>query len=204
MKIQSAVFKQSGVAREHFPTDGLPEIAFVGRSNVGKSSLINALLQRRNLARTSGQPGRTQTANFYLVNSRFFFVDLPGYGYAKVSKADRVRFQRLLAGYLLHRQELRLVVQVIDFRHPPTDLDQQMFAHLSQLQIPRLVVANKLDKVKRSLWEKQRRSVLASLPGLEADDLLLFSAVSRQGVEEVWQQMRLRCGEIVVNCRNWR
>ncbi len=187
MKIKSATYSLSGVKAEQYPTTGLPEIALVGRSNVGKSSLINALLNRRSLARTSSQPGKTQTANFYLINEAFYLVDLPGYGYAKTSKVERARFSSLVANYLENRETLRLVLQVIDLRHPPTALDQDMFRYLHDLRRPRVVVANKLDKLKRSVVEKHQRQVLANLSGLATQDLILFSAATKQGVPELWQ-----------------
>lgn len=187
MKINSATYELSGVRADQYPAIGLPEIALVGRSNVGKSSLTNALLNRRALARTSGQPGKTQTANFYLVNESFYLVDLPGYGYAKASKVDRARFSNIVAGYLEKRKELQLVLQVVDLRHPPTALDLAMFQYLQDLQLPRLVVANKLDKLKRSVVESHRRTTLAGLPGLTAEELVLFSAETKQGVSELWR-----------------
>ncbi|NLW16464.1 MAG: YihA family ribosome biogenesis GTP-binding protein [Firmicutes bacterium] len=189
MKIKSAVYALSGVKAEQYPAAGLPEIALVGRSNVGKSSLINALLNRRALARTSGQPGKTQTANFYLINEAFYLVDLPGYGYAKTSKVQRAQFSRLVGEYLETREELKLVLQVVDLRHPPTALDQAMFQYLQQLGRPQLVVANKLDKLKRSVLEKHRRVALANLPGLPSENLILLSAVTKQGIPELWSRI---------------
>lgn len=185
MKICSATYALSGVRAEQYPIAGLPEIALVGRSNVGKSSLTNALLARKSLARTSSQPGKTQTANFYLVNESFFIVDLPGYGYAKASKSDRARFSNIVGDYLESREELRLVLQVVDLRHPPTALDQEMFQYLSELDVPRLVIANKLDKLKRGEIERQHKVVLATLPGLSPEQLILFSAETKQGVSEL-------------------
>ncbi len=187
MKIKSATYALSGFKAEQYPAAGLPEIALVGRSNVGKSSLINALLNRRSLARTSSQPGKTRSANFYLINEAFYLVDLPGYGYAKTSQSERNRFSRLVGEYLESRRPLKLVLQVVDLRHPPTALDQAMFRYLHDLERPRLVVANKLDKLKRSQIEKHRQEVLASLPGLAQEDLILFSAATKQGVAELWQ-----------------
>jgi GTP-binding protein len=186
VKINSATYALSGVKLAQYPSSGLGEIALVGRSNVGKSSLTNSLLQRRALARTSGQPGKTQTANFYLVNERFYLVDLPGYGYAKASKTDRARFNTIVGEYLEQRSELRLVIQVVDLRHPPTALDQLMFKYLQDLGVPKVVVANKLDKLKRSVIERHRRAVLADLPGLSEPDLVLFSTETKQGVSELW------------------
>lgn len=189
MTVRSAVYVTSGVRSEHYPSAGLPEIALVGRSNVGKSSLINTLLNRRSLARTSSTPGKTRTANFYLINEKFHFVDLPGYGYAKISQGERKSWHKMMSAYLTTRQELRLVIQLIDFRHPPTALDQEMYARLSQLDMPTLVVANKTDKVNRSQWTAHRQQIFAGLSGLVPDQLVLFSTESKQGKDEVWQNI---------------
>lgn len=189
MKVESAAYVTSGVREEHYPSAGLPEIALVGRSNVGKSSLINTLLTRRNLARTSGNPGKTRTANFYLVNEKFFFVDLPGYGYAKISQGERKSWQKMMSAYLTNRRELQLVIQLIDFRHPPTALDQEMYATLTKLDIPMLVVANKTDKVNRSQWVSHRQQIFAGLPGLAPDQLVLFSTETKQGKDDVWHNI---------------
>lgn len=189
MKVTQAEYTQSGVRPDQYPEQGLPEIALVGRSNVGKSSLINALLGRRNLARTSSTPGKTRTANFYLVNQRFYLVDLPGYGYAKISQDERQRFQKMISNYLFTRQQLGLVLQVIDFRHPPTALDQEMHTLLRSLSTPKLLVANKTDKVARSQWAKHQSGILANLPGLSPGQLVLFSTETKQGVDEVWRQI---------------
>lgn len=191
MKIKTASYAVSGVRADQYPSDGLTEIALVGRSNVGKSSLTNALINRRGLARTSGQPGKTQTANFYLVNEAFYIVDLPGYGYARASKTDRARFSNIVGDYLQTRQELRLVVQVVDLRHPPSELDKHMRQFLLDLQLPQVVVANKLDKLKRSVIEKQRKIMLTNLPGLPREQLVLFSSTTKQGVSELWQLVEL-------------
>lgn len=191
MKIYQADYTLSGIKQEQYPTDGRPEIALVGRSNVGKSSLINALLNRRNLARTSGQPGKTQTANFYSVNEQFYLVDLPGYGYARTSKVHRAQLGNIVRQYLQSRRELRLVLQVVDLRHPPTPLDLDMFNYLVELNLPFLVVANKVDKLKRSAVERHRTQVLANLPNLSPQQLSLFSAVTKQGAKELWEGVRL-------------
>src|SRR3954469_4968287 len=125
MKILTAEFVKSAYDSRHWTTDGLPEVAFLGRSNVGKSSLINSLLMRKGLARTSNTPGRTQSINFFLINERFYFVDLPGYGYARVSKSMRADWGKMAEDYLSRREELVLCIQLIDARHEPTRLDQQ-------------------------------------------------------------------------------
>ena len=186
MKIHSAEYVTSGVNEASYPQEGLPEIAFIGRSNVGKSSLINALLNRKALARTSSQPGKTRTANFYLINESFYLVDLPGYGYAKIAQSERARFQRMVTDYLGKRKPLRLIIHLIDFRHPPTALDVKMQEFLQGVPAPKLAVANKLDKVSRSKWEVHKKAILTPLPGLPPTALLLFSAETKQGVTELW------------------
>src|SRR5574341_289845 len=140
MRVETAGFLVSAGRPEQFPGGGRPEIAFAGRSNVGKSSLINRLLGRRNLARTSGTPGRTRTINFYEVNDRFLFVDLPGYGYAKVSRTLKEAWWELVEGYLAGRPQLRGVIHILDARHPPTGLDRELRSFLDAMAVPSLAV----------------------------------------------------------------
>ncbi|MEQ1764662.1 MAG: ribosome biogenesis GTP-binding protein YihA/YsxC, partial [Pyrinomonadaceae bacterium] len=147
MKITSAEFVKSAFAQEHWVDDRLPEIAFLGRSNVGKSSLINSLLQRKGLARTSNTPGRTQSINYFLINEEFYFVDLPGYGYAKVSKSMRSDWGVMAEEYLAQREQLVLCVQLIDSRHEPTRLDLQLNEWLNFNGKPHIAVATKSDKL---------------------------------------------------------
>src|SRR3954453_21099074 len=147
MKITSAEFVRSAFERAHWLSDGRPEVSFLGRSNVGKSSLINSLLLRKALARTSNTPGRTQSINYFLINNSFYFVDLPGYGYARVSKAMRSDWGKLAEEYLSWSQRLRLCVQLIDARHQPTELDLQLNEWLLFHEKPHLIVATKADKL---------------------------------------------------------
>src|SRR4028118_1400327 len=164
MKISSVSFVKSAFKREHWTTDELPEISFLGRSNVGKSSLINSLLQRKGLARTSNTPGRTQSINFFLINESFYFVDLPGYGYAKVSKTMRQDWGKMAEEYLLKRQRLRLFVQLVDARHKPTELDRTLNEWLWFHQKNTLVVATKADKMSNNQLIKAMREIEARLP----------------------------------------
>src|SRR5215204_4504699 len=150
MKITSAEFIKSAFSEEHWTTDGLSEIAFLGRSNVGKSSLINSLLQRKGLARTSNTPGRTQSINFFLINESFYFVDLPGYGYARVSKTMRQDWGKMAEEYLSERAELRLFIQLVDARHQPTALDRSLHEWLEYHQKHSVVVATKADKLSKN------------------------------------------------------
>ncbi|MCT7728186.1 MAG: ribosome biogenesis GTP-binding protein YihA/YsxC, partial [Lactobacillus iners] len=163
MKVNNSKFVISAVSDKQYPQDDLPEIALSGRSNVGKSSLINAVLNRRNLARTSQQPGKTQTLNFYLVNTDLYFVDVPGYGYAKVSKEQRQKFGEMIQDYLETRADLKGLVLLVDARHDPTVDDINMFNYALCLNIPILVVATKIDKLKKSAIGQLKSKIGLSL-----------------------------------------
>jgi GTP-binding protein len=189
MKVTSAEFAGCATDPSGFPGDRRPEIAFVGRSNVGKSSLLNRLLGRRGLARVSRTPGRTQTINFYRVNDGFYFVDLPGYGYAAVSERIRRAWRPMVEGYLRGRELLRAVVVILDARHPPTPLDQEMGAWLQAARIPYLVVLTKVDKIGRGAWRRIREVAAAALGIHNAKEVFLFSAVTGEGGEELWQRL---------------
>lgn len=186
MKITSAEFVKSAFEKRHWVTGGRPEIAFLGRSNVGKSSLINSLLLRKGLARTSNTPGRTQSINFFLINDSFYFADLPGYGYAKVSKSMRTDWGRMAEEYLAERKELALCIQLIDSRHAPTSLDIQLNDWIVHHNKPHLVVATKADKLSKNELQKSLKVAGAKLPGAE---MIAYSAVSGKGRDEVWAQI---------------
>ncbi len=185
MKIRSAQLVISAASPKQFVPGDLPEIALVGRSNVGKSSLINALLNRKSLARTSNTPGKTQLLNFYLINEAFYFVDLPGYGYAAVSHSKQEGWAGLIDSYLDHRPQLALVLQLVDLRHPPSALDKQMWEAITHWGMPSLVVATKRDKLPRSQWAKHAAQVRRDL-GL-ANDPILFSTGDPLTRETLWQ-----------------
>ncbi len=195
MRVHTAAFLLSAGRPDQFPRIAWPEIAFAGRSNVGKSSMINRLLSRRNLARTSHTPGRTRTVNFYQVNEQFLFVDLPGYGYAKVSRALKDAWWGLVEGYLSQRVQLRGVIHIVDARHAPTAQDRELQAFLGAAGVPSLVVLTKADKVPRG----QRAAVRAAaarglgLPGPDA--ALFFSAQTDEGLTDLWQAIEERLGE---------
>ncbi len=195
MRVTSASFVQSAMNPAQFPKDGRPEIAFVGRSNVGKSSLLNTLLGKKNLAKTSGTPGKTQTINFFEVNNRFYCVDLPGYGFAKVPLKVKEEWGRAMTAYLRERDPLRLVVALLDSRHEPSELDEEMLALLEEAEKPTLLVATKVDKLKRA--ERVRNlSRMKSALGLEEDSLVLpFSAESGEGRDELWREIEDVVGE---------
>lgn len=187
MIIKSSDYAISAVNEKQYPQDFLPEIALAGRSNVGKSSLINSLLNRKNLARTSAQPGKTQTLNFYIVNQNFYLVDVPGYGYAKVSQTQRQKFGVMIQEYLETRENLKGLIILIDSRHEPTYNDELMYNYALTLNLPILIICTKIDKVKKS----QENKVLANLKkklDLTYDQVsvLTYSAIQKRNVNEVW------------------
>lgn len=187
IKVQTAEFLVSAGRMDQFPKAPWPEIAFAGRSNVGKSSLINRLLNRRKLAHTSGTPGRTRTVNFYLINGRFLFTDLPGYGYAKVSREVKQAWWGLVEGYLREREQLRGIVHILDARHPPTPDDREMQEFLRSVELPSLVVLTKADKVARG-QRAHTRSTAVQLLGLPDPEAPLFvSAENGEGIPELWR-----------------
>lgn len=190
MLVRSASLVISAPAVTSMPEPVLPEIALLGRSNVGKSSLINALLGRRSLARTSSQPGKTRLFNFYLINESFFLVDMPGYGYARFAQAERERLRRNIVTYLTERSSLRMVIQLVDFRHEPSRDDVEFNLYLRQYGIPFMVVASKADKIPRSRHIRQRGIVGAAL-GVNPADIVLTSSVEKRGIEELWQRLPL-------------
>ena len=190
MKVTSAEFVGSATSPRDFPRDRRPEIAFAGRSNVGKSSLLNRLLGRRKLARVSKTPGRTQTINFFRINGgAFYFVDLPGYGYAKVSERMRRSWAAMVEGYLRDREMLRAVVMIVDARHPPTPLDQELRAWLCAARIPHVAVLTKADKVSRGGRRRSREIAAAALKMRDPEQVLFFSAVTGEGERELWQHL---------------
>jgi GTP-binding protein len=186
MKITSAEFKYSAKTIESLPRPTLPEISFMGRSNVGKSSLLNSLLGVRGLARTSSTPGRTQALNFFLINEAFYFVDLPGYGYAKVSKADRLAWGQLIENYLAQRECLVLSILIVDARHEPSPLDLQMKSWLQHFGLPYLVVTTKTDKLSMN---ERRASHKRAVKALATDQIIPYSSVTREGASQLWEQI---------------
>lgn len=186
MKVSSAEFTKSAFNQSHWTTDGLAEIAFLGRSNVGKSSLLNSLLQRKGLARTSNTPGRTQSINFFLINEAFYFADLPGYGYAKVSKTMRADWGTMAQEYLAERQELALSIQLVDSRHQPTALDKQLHEWLVYHQKNHLIVATKADKLSNNGLKKSLEEMEKHLPDSR---IIAYSSATGKGREEVWREI---------------
>ena len=169
-----------------YPKDNLFEIAFAGRSNVGKSSLINTLVNRINLARTSGRPGKTQTLNFYNINEEFRFVDLPGYGYAKVSKNEKQKWGRMIEEYLHNRHNLIEVIMVLDIRHEPGEHDALMYQWIKEFGFNGIVVATKADKISRGQWQKHKSIIQKKLRIESINDIIPFSAEKKYNVDNVW------------------
>ena len=186
MHIKSAVFVKSAVKPSQYPSHDLPEVAFAGRSNVGKSSLINTLLGRKKLVKTSSTPGRTQTINFFLINEKFSFADLPGYGYAKVPLAVKKTWGPMVQSYLETREGLQAVVVILDIRRLPNQADHDLFAWLAHFDMPQILVLNKADKLKRGKQAVQRARIAEAL-SLEPEGLFLFSAVTGAGKQRVWK-----------------
>jgi len=186
MKVTKAEIEISAVSQAQYPASQLPEIALAGRSNVGKSSFINKLIGRKNLVRTSAKPGKTRTLNFYTINDTLYFVDVPGYGYAKVSKGEREQWGAMMEEYFETRETLRLVVLVIDSRHLPTKDDLQMVEYLSYIELPLLIVATKLDKVKRSQRVKQLKAIDVAFSDYENINIIPFSAETGENKEKIW------------------
>ncbi len=186
MKITSAEFVKSAFEKKHWMADGRTEIAFLGRSNVGKSSLINSLLLRKGLARTSNTPGRTQSINFFLINESYYFADLPGYGFARVSKQMRSDWGKMAEEYLAERDELALCIQLIDSRHEPTTLDIQLNEWLIHHEKPHLIVATKADKLSNN---ELKKSIAVAQKRLNGTKILAYSAHSGRGRDELWSEI---------------
>ena len=195
MKIKKSDLEAVAVKPSQYPPDNLKEIAFAGRSNVGKSSLLNLLTGRKKLARVSGSPGKTRTINFYMINDTFRIVDLPGYGYAKVSKSVSQDWGKMMETYLQNRQNLVKVVQLVDIRHEPSKQDVEMYEYLRYYGLDGLVVATKADKVSRNQIPKQIRMIRQTLK-LGKDDIVIpVSALKRTGYEELLDVVQELLGE---------
>ena len=194
MKVQNVELTIRALSPAQYPNEGFTEIALSGRSNVGKSSLINTLIYRKGLARTSSQPGKTQTLNFYNIESELYFVDVPGYGYAKVSKKDREKWGQMIERYFSDRPVLRGVISLVDGRHEPTELDCQMIDFLHYYDLPILVCATKMDKIPRGKWNRTESQIRKKLALNPQDEIVLFSSVTKAGKEEVWNWVEKMSG----------
>lgn len=192
MKVTCATFVKSATSPEHYPRDGRPEIAFMGRSNVGKSSLINSLLGVRGLARTSSTPGRTQLINFFLINDAFYFVDLPGYGYARVPRDVKKLWGPMVEKYLATRSGLVLSIVITDSRHEPTELDLSMKEWLEARGKPFIIAATKVDKLSSN---QLRASLGRASAVLGIDEIVAYSAVTRTGAARIWKEITRRISD---------
>lgn len=179
----------SAANKSHYPQDDIPEVALAGRSNVGKSSFINTLLNRKNLARTSGKPGKTQLLNFFNIDDKLRLVDVPGYGYARVSKKEREKWGRMIEEYLTSRENLKAVVSLVDFRHEPSADDVQMYEFLKYYEIPVILVATKADKIPRGKWNKYESMIKKKLDFDTSDSFIIFSSVTKEGLEKSWDKI---------------
>jgi GTP-binding protein len=188
VKILDVKLTISAVRKSQFPTDAKNEFLLVGRSNVGKSSFINTLINRKNFARTSSIPGKTQTLNFYLINDYFYIVDAPGYGYAKVNKQLKNKFGLIMEDYLEGRENLKKVFMLVDFRHKPTEDDVLMYKYLKHYNIPVTVICTKLDKVSKNAHAKQINLISKTLE-IEKEELVLFSSVTKTGKQETYTKI---------------
>ena len=186
MIIRKAELLITAAKKEQYPETVVPEIAFAGKSNVGKSSMINAMLNRKSLARTSSQPGKTQTVNFYNINDMLNFVDLPGYGYAKVSKTEQEKWAKMIDTYLHNRPQLREIILLVDIRHEPSKNDIQMYEWIKSCGYTGYVIAAKADKLSRSQQIRSVAVIKKTLGINESNFIIPFSAVSKNGVEEMW------------------
>lgn len=189
MKINDVELVISAVRESQYPTDNKKEFLLIGRSNVGKSSFINTIINRKSFARTSATPGKTQTLNFYKVNDEFYLVDAPGYGFAKVRNKLKKKFGLIIENYLKSRENLQMVFLLIDFRHRPTEDDILMYDYLKYYNIPVTIVCTKVDKVSKNNHEKNKKAVLKELK-LESDkDIILFSSITKNGKNEIYDEI---------------
>ncbi len=189
MKITSVDLKISAVRRSQYPTDNKSEFLLVGRSNVGKSSFINTLINRKSYARISSNPGKTQTINFYLVNDKFYLVDAPGYGFANLNKAKKKKFGLMMEDYIINRDNLKQVFMLIDFRHKPSQEDIMMYEFLKYYKIPVTIVATKSDKIGITKHQTQRNMILSYLELGVGDDFVVFSNVNKEGKSEIYEKI---------------
>ena len=189
MKVTKAEIVISAVAEAQYPVDNLPEIVLLGRSNVGKSSFVNTLIERRGLARTSCQPGKTQTMNFYRINDLFHFVDMPGYGYAKVSKTEREKWGKMIEKYLRNRENAVLIFQLMDSRHVPSEDDQLMHEWLTYYGLNPVIIGTKSDKISRTNQKKSINQIVKALDLRDTREIIFFSTETKEGKEEAWAKI---------------
>lgn len=189
MNLNNARYELTAVRPDQYPTNEIPEITFAGRSNVGKSSLINSLLNRRGLARVASKPGKTREINFYNIDDKIYFVDLPGYGYARVAKTIKSTWGEIIETYLTTRRQLSLIILLIDIRHSPTEDDVLMHNWLESIEIPYMVVATKLDKIPRAKVKERLLDIRQVLSLNEKIKIIPFSSETKQGRDELWEEI---------------
>ncbi|MFD1863932.1 ribosome biogenesis GTP-binding protein YihA/YsxC [Planococcus sp. FY231025] len=182
----------SAVRPDQYPEDGLPEFALAGRSNVGKSSFINKMIGRKSMARISSKPGKTQTLNFYKIEEKLFYVDVPGYGYAKVSKSEREAWGKMIERYITDREQLKAVIQIVDLRHPPSRDDINMYDFMKHYGIPCIIIATKADKIPKGKWDKHKKIVRETLDMEKGDPLIVFSSETGLGKDAAWKEIEDR------------
>lgn len=192
MKIHNVELLISAVRPAQYPEGDLPEFALAGRSNVGKSSFINKMIGRKSMARISSKPGKTQTLNFYKLEEDLLFVDVPGYGYAKVSKSERAAWGKMIETYFTSREVLKAVLLIVDLRHPPTKDDCMMYDFLKHYNIPCIVIATKADKIPKGKWDKHKKIVKDELQMDKSDPLVLFSSETGLGFDAAWNEIESR------------
>ncbi|MBD8015841.1 MULTISPECIES: ribosome biogenesis GTP-binding protein YihA/YsxC [Planococcus] len=192
MKVNHVELVISAVRPDQYPEDGLPEFALAGRSNVGKSSFINKMIGRKSMARISSKPGKTQTLNFYKIEEKLFYVDVPGYGYAKVSKSEREAWGKMIERYITDREPLRAVIQIVDLRHPPSRDDIAMYDFMKHYGIPCIIIATKADKIPKGKWDKHKKIVRTTLDMDKTDPLIIFSSETGLGKDEAWKEIESR------------
>ncbi len=192
MNVNNVELVISAVRPAQYPETELPEFALAGRSNVGKSSFINKMIGRKSMARISSKPGKTQTLNFYKIEEDLFFVDVPGYGYAKVSKTEREAWGKMIETYIIGREQLRAVVQIVDLRHAPSADDRMMYDFMKHYDIPCIIIATKADKIPKGKWDKHKKVVRETLDMVKGDPLIVFSSETGLGKDAAWHEIEKR------------
>ncbi|HZJ76790.1 MAG TPA: ribosome biogenesis GTP-binding protein YihA/YsxC [Oscillospiraceae bacterium] len=190
MKVTSSEIVISAVSPKQYPDDGKPEFALVGRSNVGKSSVINTMLNRRKLARISSSPGKTRTINFYIINKEFYLVDLPGYGYARVSKGEKANWGNMIETYLKNRKNLYGVILLVDIRHEPTADDKMMYDWIKYYGYDAVVIATKSDKISRGNYQKHLKTIRGKLGMPSTDKIIPVSSLKKEGMDKLWTSLK--------------
>lgn len=196
MKVNNVELVISAVRPEQYPSERLPEFALAGRSNVGKSSFINKMINRKSMARISSKPGKTQTLNFYKIEEALYFVDVPGYGFAKVCKQDREAWGKMIETYFTNRGELCAVLLIVDLRHPPTKDDVMMYDFLKHFDLPCVVIATKSDKIPRGKWQKHVKITKETLNLDPGDEIIVFSSETGEGKDKVWNSLSSRSKKV--------